>query len=268
MPIDPWRPCNPLQGDHFWIIERRFRYLVQDPAHSLRVKWIPTVLSCPVCGAEHGLRLALQEHQDVLVQARCHRRHVWSEPRITRSDFTAWSRIRCGLAEPDTLWLTEAGFGEEPPDPIDYLAQIREGWGWGAKYLARKTKNRPKATARRPLRKAKKRLLNEAMRPVASTLRGAWTWQAGGVDPVNKPRTKKSPAPPRTPPVSAYRKAYGMEPPKKGPTCLVCEDTGRITGSGISIPCTECETGEAHGKPSGLAAAIAAASLSSKGGES
>lgn len=245
MPIDPWRPCAPLQGDHFLLFERRFRYLVQDPSHSLLVRWIPTVLECPVCQAEHGMRLALQESQDLLVQAQCHRGHLWPEPRVDRGWFAAYSRIRGGLGEADDLWLTEAGFGEEPPEPIDYLQQIKEGWGYGAKYVARKAKTRVKAEVRRPVNKAKKKARNEAMRPVAAVLRAAWGWQAGGSEPVKKARSKKTPAPPPTPPASAYRKAYGMEAPKKGPKCLVCEDTGRITAPGVSIPCSECSTGPA-----------------------
>lgn len=244
MPIDPWRPCNPDVGDHFWIVERRFRYLVQDPTRDLRVSWIPTVLDCPVCGAEHGTRLALQESQDLLVQAQCHRGHTWPEPRIDPRWYTAWSRIRTGTGDEDMLWLTEAGFGEEPPEPIDQLHQLKEGWAYGAKYVGRKAKNKVKAEVRRPVKKAKKKAANEAMRPVAAALRTMWGWQAGGTDPVKQPRPKKTPAPPKTPPVSAYRAAYGMDAPKKGgPTCLVCEDTRRITAPGISIPCSECGTG-------------------------
>ncbi|MEU3189489.1 hypothetical protein ABZ686_02340 [Streptomyces sp. NPDC006992] len=240
MPIDPWRPCDPESGDHFLIFERRFRYLVQDPGHQLRVRWMPTVLECPVCQAEHGLRLALQESADLLVQAQCHRGHTWPEPRVERTQFAAYSRIRAGTGAADDLWPVEAGFGEEPPEPIDYLHQLKEGWGYGAKYLGRKAKTRMKAQVRRPVKKMRQKAVSEAMRPVAAGLRTAWAWQAGGTEPVNKPRAKKAPAPPKTPPLSAYRKAYGMNAPKKGPRCLVCEDTGRITAPGISIPCSEC----------------------------
>jgi hypothetical protein len=247
VPIDPWRPLNPYAGDHFWRIERRFRYLVIEDA-VLREKWAPRVLACPVCGAEHGLCLAFQEHRDVMVQARCHRRHTWPEPRIDRRHFTAWSRLRTGTGEEDRQWLVDAGFGEEPPEPIDYVRQLKEGWGYGAKYLARKARSRAKAEIRRPVRnakdKARKRVRTEAARPVAAALRTAWTWQTKGAGPAEAPRPKnpkkKKPAP-KVPPVSAYRRAYGMEPPERGPDCLVCEDTRRLTALGISIPCPECK---------------------------
>ncbi|MGW7268271.1 hypothetical protein [Streptomyces sp. NPDC054842] len=239
MPIEPWQPLAPDNGSLFLAFDRRFRYLVEDPEAKLRTTWIPTVLACPICGADTGLRLGYQTGVDPMLQAQCGAGHIWAEPRVPLTHWEAYCRIQAGQPEVDALWLVNAGFGEEPPPPIDYKKEITGA----AKYVAKHAKNRAKAKVRRKVRKAKKNAVKQAMRPVAAGIRAAWAWQAGGVEPVKKPSraTAKKTVTPKTPPVSAYRKAYGMEAPKKGPKCLVCEDTGRITGSGISIPCTECK---------------------------
>ncbi|MBT2393371.1 hypothetical protein J7E87_29115 [Streptomyces sp. ISL-1] len=77
-------------------------------------------------------------------------------------------------------------------------------------------------------------------------LRGAWMLQAGGMPEAPKTATKggrtgrKGEPELKIPSVAKYRKAYGIQAPKKGPRCLVCQDSGRITAPGISISCTEC----------------------------
>lgn len=240
MPIKPWRALNPDGGDHYLMFERRFRYVVEDPEHTWRRVWIPTVIACPICQIDTGLRIAHKMGEDVVVEAACPAGHVWPEPRVDVSQWMAYCRFRAGQMEFDWTWLIEAGFGEEPPPPIDYAEEIRRGAVEIAKYGKRKAKAKVRREVRKVKNKAKKRIKNEAMRPVAAFLRVAWTMQAGGVQPVTPSRRRREPQPPKTPSVAAYRKAYGMEAPKKGPKCLVCQDSGRITAPGISIPCTEC----------------------------
>jgi len=241
MPISPWRALDPDGGAHYLSFERRFRFVVEDPEHTWRRMWIPTVIACPVCEIDTGLRLAYQTGMDAVVEAACPAGHVWVEPRVDVSQWMAYCRFRAGRQEVDWLWLIEAGFGEEPPPPIDYAEEIRRGAIEVAKYGRRKAKARLRREVRKVKKEVGKRVRNEAMRPVAAFLRTAWTMQAGGVEPVAKPRRRPvEPKAPTTPPLSAYRKAYGTEASKRGPKCLVCEDSGRITAPGISIPCTEC----------------------------
>jgi hypothetical protein len=241
MPIDPWRPLNPGGGEYFLIFERRFRYLVQDPEHTIRIKWLPVVLACPICTADAGLRMGYQSWADAFVQAQCPAGHIWGEPRVDVHYWVAYCEIQAGIGGPNDLWLIETGFGQEPPPPIDYAAELGEATTYLAKYAKRRAKARVKKAVRSPLRKAKRQMVNQAMRPVAAVLRGAWMWQAGGMEPVKQAR-QRTPRHPKTPPLSAYRKAYGMQAPKKGPKCLVCKDSRRITAPGISIPCTECRS--------------------------
>ncbi|MFE7442386.1 hypothetical protein ACFU7X_18265 [Streptomyces chartreusis] len=241
MSIKPWRALNPDGGDHYLIFERRFRYVVEDPEHTWRRVWIPTVVACPICQIDTGLRFAHKLGMDVVVEAACRAGHVWPEPRVDVSQWMAYCRFRAGRQEIDWLWLIEAGFGEEPPPPIDYAEEIRRGAVEIAKYGQRKAKAKVRSKVRKVKNKAKKRIKNEAMRPVAALLRTAWMMQAGGVQPVAPSRRRREAKPPKTPSVAAYRKAYGMQAPKKGPRCLVCQDSGRITAPGISIPCTECK---------------------------
>jgi len=241
MPISPWRALSPDNGDHYLSFERRFRYVVEDPEHTWRRVWIPTVIACPVCEADTGLRLAFKTAVDAVVEAACPVGHTWVEPCIDVSQWMAYCRYRAGRQEIDWLWLIEAGFGEEPPPPIDYVKEIRQGAVEVAKYGKRKAKAKARREIRSVKKKVGKRVRNEAVRPVAALLRTAWTMQAGGVEPVKTSRRRPAPKPSKTPPVSAYRKAYGVQAPAKGPKCLVCEDTGRITAPGISVPCVECD---------------------------
>lgn len=241
MPISPWQPLNPHGGDFYLFFERRFRYVVEDPEHTWRRRWIPTVIACPMCEADTGLRLAYKVGTDVVVEAACPVGHTWVEPRVDVSQWMAYCRFRAGQQEFDWLWLIEAGFGEEPPPPIDYAKEIRQGAIEFAKYGRRKAKAKVRREVRKVKKQVGKRVRNEAMRPVAALLRTAWTMRAGGVEPVKTSRRRPAePKPPKTPPVSAYRKAYGVQAPNKGPKCLVCEDSGRITAPGISVPCVEC----------------------------
>lgn len=241
MPINPWRAFNPDGGDFYLFFERRFRYVVEDPEHTWRRVWIQTVIACPVCEADAGLRLAYTVGTDAVVEAACRVGHTWVEPRIDVSQWMAYCRFRNGEQDVNWLWLIEAGFGEEPPPPIDYVKEIRQGAIEVAKYGRRKAKAKVRREVRKVKKQVGKRVRNEAMRPVAALLRTAWTMQAGGVEPVKSSRRRRAePKPPKTPPVSAYRKAYGVQAPEKGPKCLVCEDTGQITAPGISVPCTEC----------------------------
>ncbi|MGW3154555.1 hypothetical protein [Streptomyces sp. NPDC001089] len=241
MPISPWRALNPDGGDHYLAFERRFRYVVEDPEHTWRRVWIPTVIACPVCKADTGLRLAYKTGTDVVVEAACQVGHTWVEPRVEVSLWMAYCRFRTGERDVHWLWLIEAGFGEEPPPPIDHVKEIRQGAVEVAKYGRRRLKAKVRREARKVKKQVGKKVRNEAMRPVAAVLRTVWAVQAGGVEPVKAPRRRGAGAKaPKTPPLSAYRKAYGIQAPEKGPDCLVCQDSGRISAPGISIPCTEC----------------------------
>ncbi|MFI8177967.1 hypothetical protein ACIF6H_32255 [Streptomyces microflavus] len=242
MPISPWRSFNPDEGDFYVTFERRFRYVVEDPEQTWRRVWIQTVIACPVCGMDTGLRLAYKVGTDVVLEAACPVGHIWVEPRVDVSQWVAYCRFRQGRQDIDWLWLIEAGFGEEPPPPME-TKDIIDAAKVGGKLLVREWRKQAKATVRKPVRQAKREIRKQAMRPVAAALRTAWAWQAGGVQPVEQPRRRKgrkAPAP-KTPPVAAYRKAYGVQAPEKGPKCRVCEDSGHITAPGISIPCTECD---------------------------
>ena len=241
MPIQPWQSFDPDAGRFFLIFQRRFRYVIEHPEPTFRVKWLAVVLACPICGAEEDLRLAHQTG-DIQVQGQCPKDHIWDEPRIDVGHFHAYGRMRWTNPDPDWQWLLDAGFGEEPPPPME-MKDIIDAAKVGGKLLAREWKKQAKATVRKPVRQAKREMKKQAMRPVAAVLRTAWAWQAGGVQPVEQPKRRKerSAPEPKTPPLSAYRKAYGMEAPKKGPKCLVCEDSGRISAQGVSIPCTECK---------------------------
>ncbi|WP_281944619.1 hypothetical protein, partial [Streptomyces olivaceus] len=115
MPISPWRALSPDNGDHYLAFERRFRYVVEDPEHTWRRVWIPTVIACPVCEADTGLRLAYKTGMDAVVEAACRVGHTWVETRVDVSQWMAYCRFRAGSQDLDWLWLIEAGFGEEPP---------------------------------------------------------------------------------------------------------------------------------------------------------
>ncbi|KUL73958.1 MULTISPECIES: hypothetical protein [unclassified Streptomyces] len=241
MPISPWRALSPDDGDHYLLVERRFRYVIEDPEHTWRRAWIPTVIACPVCEADTGLRLAYKSGVDAVVEAACPVGHTWVEGRVDVLQWMAYCRFRAGRHEADWLWLIEAGFGEEPPPPIDLVEEVGKAAVDVAKYGRRKARAKIRRKVRSTKKRVGKRVRNEAMRPVAALLRTAWIMQAGGVEPITASRRPAKPKAPKTPPVSAYRKAYGVQAPKKGPKCLVCQDTGRMTAPGISVPCVECD---------------------------
>lgn len=184
MPIKPWRALDPDGGAHYLSFERRFRVVVEDPEHTWRRVWIPTVIACPLCGIDTGLRLAYQSGMDAVVEAACPVGHVWVEPRVDLLQWMAYCRFRAGRQEIEWQWLIDAGFGEEPPPPIDYAEEFRKSAVEIAKYGKRKAKAKVRREIRSVKKKVGKRVRNEAMRPVAALLRTAWTMQAGGVEPV------------------------------------------------------------------------------------
>lgn len=251
MTFNPLRPNEPAAGYYRITAERRFMYLQQDPAHTLRIVWQTLPVTCPICAAGTGLTLFHERGAEDVVQALCPAGHLWPDPLVDPGHFRTYAELH-GYANPhpDTLWIIDAGFGEEPPPPIDYAADMAGAAKYVAKYAKRRAKTRIKRAVRTPIRRAKKKALNLAFTPVAAVLRGAWTLQAGGM-PADPPKAGKSSGVERDgkrkgepelkiPSFAKYRKAYGMEVPKKGPACLVCEDSGRITAPGISIACTEC----------------------------
>ncbi|OEJ21571.1 hypothetical protein AS594_39250 [Streptomyces agglomeratus] len=253
MTFNPLRPNEPAAGYYRITAERRFMYLQQDPAHTLRTVWQTLPVTCPICAADTGLTLFCERGAQDVVQVLCPAGHLWPEPLVDSGHFRTCAELHGYVdTQPEALWIIDAGFGEEPPPPIDYAAEITAGAKYVAKYAERKAKTRIRRAVRTPIRKAKKKALNLAFTPVSAVLRGAWNLQAGGV-PADPPKTGKSagtgsgrkrkgdPEPElRIPSVAKYRRAYGMPAPEEGPACLVCEDSGRITAPGISIGCTEC----------------------------
>ncbi|MFI0742391.1 hypothetical protein ACH4PU_30595 [Streptomyces sp. NPDC021100] len=243
MSTDPLRPPEPAAGYHRITSERRFRYLQQDPEHTVRVTWQALPVTCPVCATDTGLTLTYEQGVDQMVHVLCPQGHAWPEPLVDTGHFTTYSRLEYWLdPHPDMLWIIDEGFGQEPPPPVDYAADLAAA----AKDVRRRTKARIKGAIRRPVRRAKKKALNLAFTPVAAALRGAWAQQAGGVAdtepkaPGRRRGKKAAEKGPKVPSYAKYRKAYGIPAPAKGPRCLVCRDTGRITAPGVSIPCTEC----------------------------
>jgi hypothetical protein len=228
-----FRPPNPAEGYHKVRTTRRFRYLVQDPAHTLRVTWITQDLACPACAIDAGLLLVLDEVAgDGMVHVTCPAGHQWADPRVDRHHFAAYSRLTGFVTpDPDWVWVLEAGFGEEPPPPIDIAHDLAAGWGYAAKKARQAAKAKVKGTVRREARRARKAAADAAKAP----LRAARSRKAG---PDNDQAAKAEPSPP-TPSVAKYRKALGIPAPERGPRCLVCEDTGRIPGTPIT--CTECD---------------------------
>lgn len=240
MTLEPGRPSEPAHGYHRIASERHFRYLELEQG-AFTTKWTAVDAGCQFCGTDTGLVLILDEtlhsHVLVLCPLGC---DPLADLRIDRQHFITYSRLR-GYADPnpDLLWIIDAGFGEEPPPPPDIAHDLIAGWGYAAKKGGNAVKAEVKGAIRSRRRAAAKAARNAAYAPVAAVLRAAWGWQAGPtLTPPPRPRT--APKPPKTPPVSAYRKALGIDAPKRGPKCLVCQDTGRITAPGISIPCTEC----------------------------
>ncbi|MGW4784922.1 hypothetical protein [Streptomyces sp. NPDC004230] len=246
MGIDPRRYPNPAAGYHRIASERRFMWIEQDPDSVLREKWLKHAVTCPVCGTDAGLVLVYEEG-DMFVQVLCPSRHEWPELLVNPAHFVAYSELRFHAdPNPALLWVIDAGFGEEPVVIDDHVEEIVKGAKAIAKYGKRKARTRIRGAVRRPMRRAKKKALNFAFAPVAAALRAAWIVQSGGVPQQTPGGGKKAggkgrgQAGVKIPSVAAYRKALGVPAPQKGPACLVCEDTGRITGPGVSIPCTEC----------------------------
>ncbi|THA28250.1 hypothetical protein E4198_00095 [Streptomyces sp. RKND-216] len=239
---DPIRANDPGSGRHLVIAARKFRYIEQDPAHELRTVWIAHDVVCPACLADTNLTLTFHEAVDPSVQVTCPTGHTWGEMAIDVGHFTAYTRLVSWCdPDPDTRWITDAGFGEEPPPPIDYAGDLKAGYTYAAKFASRRAKTRTRAAIRRPVKKAKKRAINVTCAPLAAALRTAWTWQAGGIPQDPPPPAPKQPAKeqgPKVPSYAKYRKAYGIPAPQRGPRCLVCNDSRRIPGTAIS--CTEC----------------------------
>ncbi|MDH2393396.1 hypothetical protein QCN29_32460 [Streptomyces sp. HNM0663] len=251
MTFNQLRPNEPAAGYYRITAERRFMYLQQDPAHTLRTVWQTLPVTCLMCAADTGLTLFHERGAQDVVQALCPAGHLWPEPLVDPGHFRTYAELHgCVDTQPEALWIIDAGFGEEPPPPIDYAADIAGAAKHVAKHAKRKAKTRIRRAVRTPIRKAKKKALNLAFTPVSAVLRGAWNLQAGGVsaDPAKTGksagteggRKRKGEPELKIPSVAAYRRAYGMPAPEKGPACLVCEDSGRITAPGISIGCTEC----------------------------
>ncbi|MFD9078239.1 hypothetical protein [Streptomyces erythrochromogenes] len=241
--IDPSRSHDPAAGYYRITAERRFNYLRIDPDHTIRVVWQALPVACPMCGADTGLTLVLERAAQPVVEVLCPARHEWSEHLIDPGHFTAWADMRWTTPNWDMHWILEAGFGEEPPPPIDLVEEVPKAARIVTRVLVREAKKRVRRQVRRRVRKVKKKALNVAYSPVAALIRTAWAMQAGIPQEAPAPAQKKGKqAPgPKIPSVAKYRAAYGMPAPVKGPACLVCEDKGRIVAPGLDITCTECE---------------------------
>ncbi|MCY0946304.1 hypothetical protein [Streptomyces antarcticus] len=252
MSIDPLRAHDPDAGYYRITTERRFNYIQRDLDHTIRVVWQALPVTCPMCAADTGLTLALERGAQLVVEVLCPAGHEWPEHLIDPHHFTAWADMRWGRPDFEMFWLLEAGFGEEPPPPIDYTEEIPKAVRIITKVYVREAKKRVRRQVRRRVRKVKKKALNVAYAPVAALIRTAWAMQAGIPQTAPTPTEKKGrQAPgPKIPSYAKYRAAYGIPAPAKGPACLVCEDKGRIIAPGLDITCTECD---------GPAAALAAA---------
>ncbi|MEV7217887.1 hypothetical protein AB0O31_32935 [Kitasatospora cineracea] len=235
---------DPLHARHLIRCERPFRYLVEDEEADLGPfadparRWAQRTLACPVCLAEDGLHLSLIESEDTDVVVRCPGRHEWPDPRLDRRHFVAHSRNLFLEPDSDWVWLEEAGYGQEPPPPVDYWAEGREAAVVITKYFAKRATGRLGRTLRRGRRKAG-RAVTGAARAAGQAVRG----RLAGQDPPCEEQAQTAPAPagrrrPKGP--AAYRRAPGVPAPSRGPRCLVCSDTGRITAPGVDIPCPEC----------------------------
>ncbi|WP_404871027.1 hypothetical protein ACI1MP_38065 (plasmid) [Kitasatospora griseola] len=247
---------DPINARHRVRCERPFRYLEEDeeivlgPFSNPMERWAVRTLSCPVCLAEEGLDLTLIESADPEVMARCPDRHEWSEPRLDRQHFIGYSRFRY-LADPDTewAWLTEAGYGEEPAPPVDYWAEGREATVYLTKYFAKRAKRKIKAQTTGRLKKAVRtgrKRAGQAVSDRAAALRARIVGEDDVLEdePLGEdlPEADDGQEHVDVPPYAAYRDALDIPAPKRGPRCLVCEDSGRITAPGVDIPCTECTT--------------------------
>jgi len=250
--------ADPLNALHRVLCERPFRYLEEDEEIVLGLfsnpmeRWAVRTLSCPVCLAEEGLDLSLIESTDPEVMVRCPGRHEWAEPRLDRQHFIGFSRFRY-LSDPDAewAWLLEAGYGEEPPPPVDYWAEGREAAVYLTKYFAKRAKRKIKAQTTGRVKKAVRQGRRKAGRAVVGGVRAAGKAVRGkftGGDDVLEDELLDDELPEpgddqehvEVPSYAAYRKGLGIPASKRGPRCLVCSDTGRITAPGVDIPCSEC----------------------------
>ncbi|MCM2424272.1 hypothetical protein [Streptomyces sp. RKAG293] len=220
-----FRPSDPASGYHRITSERRFRYLEQDPAHTYRIKWLPVPVACLICQTDTNLTFTLDEAADPLVHVACPAGHAFDEPRIDRQHFITYSRL-LSYADPNPalLWITDAGFGQEDPPPIDYAHDITAATRYAARQAKRRAKAQVKGAIRRPLRTAKKKARNAAFAPIAAALRAVWAWQAG-TSPESSPKTA---------PASAGAPAASS----RTTTCAVCQGAGQIPGT--TVTCTEC----------------------------
>ncbi|MEV7581626.1 hypothetical protein [Streptomyces erythrochromogenes] len=241
--IDPTCTHDPDAGYYRITAERRFNYLQLDPDHTVRVVWQALPVTCPMCGADTGLTLVMERAAQPVVEVLCPAGHEWSEHLIDPGHFKAWADMRWTTPNWDLYWILEAGFGEEPPPPIDLVEEIPKAARIVTKTLVREAKKRVRRQVRRRVRAAKKKALNVAYSPVAALIRTAWAVQAGIPQEAPDPAEEKGEAvpAPKIPSFAKYRAAYGMPAPAKGPACLVCEDKGRIVAPGLDITCTECE---------------------------
>jgi hypothetical protein len=248
------RPApDPAAGEHHLVFERRFRFLRPKPFGE---EWDPKVLACPACEGDTGLELALNERAGLLVQAVCPCRHQWLEPAVDRTHFATYSRLRY-YADPDPtlLWIVDAGFGEEPP-PIDPKEIVRVAKAIGRVYKGQ-AKRRVRAAVRKPVRAARRKAANAATRPFTAAVRAVRGRRSKQAGEGTEPTSAVPPLDVKIPSVAKYRKAYGMPAPKRGPKCLVCQDSGHITAPGISIPCTECDRTAGTAAPSGRRRTVA-----------
>jgi hypothetical protein len=240
MKAEPLRPADPGAGYHRILARRRFRYIERDPAHSLRITWIATPVVCPVCETDVDLQLVLDERTDVFVQVHCPRRHDWSETAIDPQHFRAYSRLQWSAdPDPNQMWILDEGFGEEPPGPID-LDEVKAVAKTVGRLYKGQAKRRVKGAVRKRTRAARRRAGKAALTPVTATVRALRGRRSRKADQAAEPAATSA-VPPldvKTPSVAKYRKAYGMPAPKRGPKCLVCEDTHTIPGT--RIRCTEC----------------------------
>lgn len=249
MPIHRYEPGNPDIGYFRLPCERPFHYLIQDPDKGW-LTWLTPTVSCPSCAETTGLLIACHLGSDPAVQALCEAGHQWPEPAIALEHFRAYARLRYGLdCDADYLWIIDAGFGEEPPPPIDYAAEIAGAARDAAKYAARKGK----AKIRREVKAIRRGAGRTARRPFAALWKSL---RPGGDQPAEQPptpRTGRGRAAAeeeyRTPSYAKYRKALGIAAPERGPRCLVCSDTGRITAPGVDISCSECSGTPRKPKP-------------------
>lgn len=245
MTTQPLRPADPGAGYHRVISRRRFRYIERDPEHTIRVTWRSVPVVCPVCEADTDLQLVLDEATDVVVQVHCSGRHVWPELAIDPQHFRTYSRLQWESdPDPDLMWIVDAGFGEEPPGPVD-LEEVKDVAKAIGGFYKSQAKRRVKGAIRKPVRAARRKAGKAAASPFTAAVRAMRGRRAEQAGEGGEPTSAVPPLDVKIPSVAKYRKAYGMPAPKRGPKCLVCEDTHVIPGT--RIPCTECVPSKASG---------------------